>query len=83
MMDIDDTRTTYSFLGRKLGTGTGWDGDPAEVWWIYDFEPAEGVNLPSGDLYIDGTAGLIGLANEDGEVIGEDICFVLLNIPKS
>ena len=34
------------WLGKTLGTASGWDGDPGESWWAYDFKPAEGVELP-------------------------------------
>lgn len=34
------------FLGKELGIGSGWDGDLGGCWWVYDFIPATGIELP-------------------------------------
>lgn len=43
-------RSPYTFLGRAIGTGTGWDYADKDHWWIYDFEPAQGLALPACNL---------------------------------
>ena len=39
-------RIDIVWLGKTLGTASGWDGEPGESWWAYDFKPSEGVELP-------------------------------------
>ncbi len=56
-------------LGRKLGTADGWDGDPGEQIWFYNFQPAAGVGLPEcSSLGFDEQRGFLGpLADETGD----------------
>lgn len=76
-------RAEVKLFDRLLGTGTGWDGD-SDIFWWYDFVPAEGIELPAGTLQIDFVHGLIGKMNEeDGETIEpKDIPTFLVNIPR-
>ena len=34
-------RTMIKWLGKEIGTADGWDGDPGDCWWTYDFVPNE------------------------------------------
>ena len=74
---------TVRLFNRILGVATGWDGDPDVFWW-YDFKPAEGINLPVGTLQIDFVKGHIGKMNEDdGSIINpQDIPTFLINIKR-
>lgn len=38
-------RMSVRFLGRELGTASGWDGDLGEFWHVEDFKPIDGVEL--------------------------------------
>lgn len=68
--ESEDKRMEVSLLGRKLGTASGWDGDLGECMWFYDFEPAESVILPKGELQVDFIRGLLGIQDgESGEII--------------
>ena len=40
-------RSEWIILGRVVGTATGWDQADTFVMQLYDFEPADGVGLPS------------------------------------
>jgi hypothetical protein len=63
------TRLKVSIHGRSLGTAAGWDGDPGECIWFYDFQPNAGVELPSGDLQYDEVNGFIGIQDDNGRII--------------
>lgn len=39
-------RIPVDFLGRNLGTASGWDGELGEVWWVYDFESNSDCKFP-------------------------------------
>lgn len=50
-------RTEWVVLGRKIGTGTGWDASDMQAFVIYDFIPYADTNLPEGDLNFDMQSG--------------------------
>lgn len=77
-------RQPYKFLGRTLGTGTGWDGDMGEAWTIFDFQPASGISLPETDaLSVDEVAGEFQTYDDSGGVIQRwDIITTLHVIPR-
>ena len=56
------------FLGRKLGTASGWDGDPGECFWVYDFVPNwDGMELSQCDcLQIDEANAKIHTQDKEG-----------------
>lgn len=66
---MSEERIEVKILGRVLGTASGWDGDPGEVIWFYDFEPKEGINLQKGELQFNFDTGNFGLPDEEGELI--------------
>ena len=46
----------FHILGRKIGTYTGWDAADTFAIQVYDFVPAEGINLPASEcmtFYLD------------------------------
>lgn len=70
-------RNEHKFLGRTIGTMTGWDGE-MESFVLYDFEPAPGIDLPACDLQIEITDGLFkGYDDEGNELWCKDILSVL------
>lgn len=61
-----DKRLVVRFLGTDLGTADGWDGDNEAVIY-YSFIPAQGIDLPKGDLSIDWAEGRITKWNSTTE----------------
>lgn len=61
-MESKKPRQDLHVLGRKLGTHTGWDSDGEFNLAFFNFEPAEGIQLKAGDIYVDLEHGLIGEA---------------------
>lgn len=62
-------RTEFKFLGKIIGTGTGWDGEHDGIWWIYDFEPS-GYGLSACPcLVIDEVKGEITEQDNEGNTI--------------
>jgi len=57
-------RIELRWLGKVLGTISGWDGDPGEDWWGYEFEPAEGVALPK--------CSCLRMDEDEGKITAED-----------
>ena len=78
-------RRELKLLGRIIGTYTGWDGDPGDSVWFYDFIPAEGINLkPTDQLMFLEIEGKFQTINEAGEVIEEwDAIETLKDVPKA
>lgn len=77
-------RTDLTILGRKIGTSTGWDGDPGEHIWFYDFIPDANVHLPAGDLYFDEHRGVLYISDDKGNPIQAwDVLSVLANVPRT
>lgn len=62
-------RLEWEVLGRVVGTATGWDQQDTWIMMLYDFEPAEGVELPSGDVSFDFERGLATTYNDEGEPV--------------
>lgn len=58
-------RNEWTFLGRVIGSATGWDGE-MESFTLYDFEPSPNIDLPSGDLQIEITTGLFSGCDDTG-----------------
>lgn len=60
-----------SFLGVELGQASGWDGELGQCWWVNDFKPGVGVDLPSCDaLQFDEDKGFITAQDFEGNEIG-------------
>lgn len=78
---MENKRSTYPILGRNIGTATGWDELDLDVMILYEFEPAEGINLPRGDLYVDYINGIFQNA-EDDDSTAFDMIDILKNIKK-
>lgn len=70
-------RTDYVILGRKIGMGTGWDGD-ADDMCIYALEPATGVACPSGNVWFGFMTGQVRVYDDDGNVTWHEDIFVVL-----
>ena len=77
-------RIDVIILGRKLGTASGWDGEPGICEWFYDFEPCNEIDLPKCDLVFDITNGYIRAQNpDDGEIRNkQDVISLLLQIAR-
>lgn len=70
---------------RLLGTASGWDGEPFNSIWFYDFQPADGVPLPScSAIMFDVDAGQLYVQDDQGEHIGPayDIPTFLVALPR-
>lgn len=75
-------RTDWTFLGRKLGTITGWDGD-LEQFTLYDFVPVEGFAKAAGDMNVDITKGLFEIFDNDGTMLWQsDIVEAVMTLPR-
>jgi hypothetical protein len=55
-----------SFLGRSLGTASGWDEDLGECWWVYDFVPNADCPFPACDSLQFTDNGYILAQDKDG-----------------
>ncbi len=77
-------RIDVKMNARLLGTASGWDGDPGEMIWFYNFTPTEGVPLTSGSLMFDESEGYLYLQDDEGNPIGEkhDIPTFLAALPR-
>lgn len=77
-------RIDIKLLGRTIGTAAGWDGDPGELTWYYDFQPKNGIDLLKGDLAFHETDRLIGDLNpESGEFVdSRDVVQFMSAIPR-
>jgi len=85
--DEQEERMEVKVLGRVLGTASGWDGDPGETVWFYDFQAVSGLHLPFTSLAVDFLNGYIGtLDNETGEFTKNstnDIVLFLSGVPRT
>lgn len=80
---MSDDRMDWTVLGRVIGTGTGWDQQDTNVIIIYDFIPAEGIPLPSGDLSFDSELGYFQTYDDEGnEVAVVDAIDTLANVKR-
>lgn len=62
-------RQSFKLLGINLGTGRDWDYADDSHWWIYNFEPAQGLALPACDLLnIKLDVGLFEACAADGSI---------------
>lgn len=59
-------RLDWELMGRLIGTATGWDQHDTWIMMLYDFEPLEGLALPSGDVTFDFERGTATTYNDDG-----------------
>lgn len=59
-------RIEVKVLGLVIGTASGWDELDTCVLYFYDFEPNNGINLPSKDLVVDFEDGLFMTYDDDG-----------------
>lgn len=76
-----DARLPWTVLGREIGTATGWDQADTFVMQLYDFQPAENVDLPAGTLCINFESGVAETYDDDGKVlISKDIVLALFNV---
>lgn len=71
-------------LGRIVGTFDGWDGDPGDQVWFYNFKPNENVKIPACEcLYYEETEGYIKCGTSDGQITNTfDIIELLSSIPR-
>ena len=80
-MTTDNPIIEWKFLGRILGTATGWDGE-MEAFVLYNFIPAEGIALPPGSLQVEITEGRFVCYDDEGEEIQSfDILTVMGSAP--
>jgi hypothetical protein len=74
--------TEWTVLGRKIGKASGWDENGNCGMMLYDFEPAIGVNLPSGTLAMDFESGWAETYDDDGKVTAScDLAAALASLP--
>lgn len=74
---MSDKRCEWTIMGRVVGTGTGWDQmDTSEI-IIYDFVPAEGVDLPVGDLGFNSENGIFYVGDSQMDAVT-----VLIGVPR-
>jgi hypothetical protein len=62
-------RDEWKVLGRTIGVASGWDQADTFVMALYDFEPTDGIKLPSGTLTIDFEAGTASTYDDAGKVL--------------
>lgn len=76
-----DQRLPWTVLGREIGTATGWDQADTFVMQLYDFKPADNVDLPSGTLCINFESGVAETYDDNGKVlISKDIVLALFDV---
>ncbi len=69
-MTESSERSEWVVLGRVIGTATGWD--QAETFfsiYVYELEPAPGLNIPRGNVAIDFEAGWIEAGDHKVDLI--------------
>lgn len=69
-MSYED-RIPATVLGVQIGTTTGWDQIDLFDFLFYEFQPLEGVDLPSGDLRINYDTGKFYTHDIEGNVTFE------------
>lgn len=77
-------RMNVQYLARELGTASGWNGDPGECIWFYDFEPKPGVPIQACPTFlIDEGEGNFDCQDGGGTSLSTlDIIETLRQIPK-
>lgn len=69
--------------GRKIGTAEGWDQIDTNFIVLYEFKPADGVGIPTGDLAIDYDGGRLEITDDDGKVTFEaDMLAAVAGLPR-
>ena len=77
-------RTAWNVLGRKIGTATGWDEVDTFILQLYDFEPANNVDLPKATLRINFENGKVETYDDEGKVLtSHDLLTSLNNVERS
>lgn len=76
-------RMNVMILGRDLGTSDGWDGDPGETIWFYDFQPHHNVLIPLGDLHFDTVDGWLTVGDPVEPEWKVDACTFLAPLPRA
>jgi len=78
---MDEGRTEFQFLGVIIGTYTGWDDIGIEGMQLYDFAPADGIDIPACSiLTIDYASGIACSVDENGDTHNDrDMLTVLRN----
>lgn len=73
-----------TILGRHVGTSTGWDQGDTFAIVLYDFKPAEGIDIPAGDLNVDYDTGKMSIWKDDGsgKTWEADMITVLAKLPQ-
>lgn len=76
-------RTEWTILGRKIGTATGWDQADTLIMQVYDFEPSEGVDLPTSDcIMFDFEHGTAETYDDAGNtLVSKDLVAALAGLP--
>ena len=62
-------REEWKILGRTIGVASGWDQGDTFVIALYDFEPTDGIKLPSGTLTIDFESGTASTHDDAGNTL--------------
>jgi hypothetical protein len=72
----------WTVLGRIIGMASGWDQADTFSMMLYDFEPAEGVNLPAGTLCIDFEHGYAETYDDAGNIVtSQDLLVAISTLP--
>lgn len=73
-------RKEATILGRSVGTLDGWDWIDDNSFVLYNFEPAEGFDMPKYDLTVDFSAGKFSnFSYDDGSLILEKDFLTVMN----
>lgn len=69
--------------GRKIGTAGGWDQIETNFIVLYEFEPGQGIIIPSGDLAVEYDGGWLEIQDDDGNVtLKADMMSTLAGLPR-
>lgn len=68
-------RFNWTVCGRAIGTATGWDQIDTFTIVLYEFIPAEGLELPTGDASIDFESGKMETFDDEGVCL-ESVDFI-------
>lgn len=75
-------RHQFDILGRNIGTATGWDEAGNFGLTLYGLHPVQGLDIPSGDMFIDFESGQFESYGADGSAIaGGDIVSIIAQLP--
>jgi len=79
-------RMDVTWLGRTLGTASGWDGDPGDCWWVYDFQslPGDPMQVTCSCLQFNETEGTIEAQDNEGNAMQTwQIDWTLREVPNA